>query len=76
MSRRSRQRNARRPLSTSAQRARAVMQRLVIYDAANEYILSTRLDQLDEAESEKRYTKIFEEKLEAHPAAKFAVGGY
>jgi hypothetical protein len=52
------------------------MQRLVIYDAANEYILSTRLDQLDEAESEKRYTKIFEEKLEAHPAAKFAVGGY
>ena len=43
------------------------MQRLVIYDAANEYILSTPLYQRDEAESEKRCTKIFEEKLEAQP---------
>ena len=52
------------------------MMRLVIYDAANEYILSTPLDQLDTSESGKRYTRIFEETLEAHPAAKYVFGGY
>jgi hypothetical protein len=59
-----------------AERARTVMLRLVIYDAANEYILSTPLDQLDTSESGKRYTKIFNQTLEAHPAAKYVVGGY
>jgi hypothetical protein len=52
------------------------MLRLVIYDAANEYILSTPLDQLDTAESGERYTKIFKDSLEAHPAAKYVFGGY
>lgn len=63
-------------LRAIAEQARTLMLRLVIYDAANEYILSTPLDQLDESESGKRYTKIFKEKLESHPAAKFTVGGY
>jgi len=49
---------------------------LVIYAAANEYILATPLDQLDTPESEKLYTRIFEETLEAHPAAKYVFGGY
>ena len=38
-------------LRVIAERARTVMLRLVIYDAANEYILSTPLDQLDTSES-------------------------
>ena len=63
-------------LRAIAERARTVMLRLVIYDAANEYILSTPLDQLDTSESGKRYTKIFKEALEAHPAAKYVFGGY
>jgi hypothetical protein len=52
------------------------MLRLVIYDAANEYILSTPLDQLDTSESGKRYARIFEGALEAHPDAKYVFGGY
>jgi hypothetical protein len=63
-------------LHAIAERARTLMLRLVIYDAANEYILSTPLDQLDTSESGKRYTKIFKETLEAHPAAEYVVGGY
>jgi hypothetical protein len=63
-------------LRVIAERARTVMLRLVIYDAANEYILSTPLDQLDTAESGERYTKIFKDSLEAHPAAKYVFGGY
>jgi hypothetical protein len=63
-------------LRAIAERARTVMLRLVIYDAANEYILSTPLDQLDTSESVKRYTKIFEEALKAHPAAKYVFAGY
>ena len=63
-------------LRAIAERARTLMLRLVIYDAANEYILSTPLDQLDTSESGKRYTKIFQETLEAHPAAKYVLGGY
>jgi len=63
-------------LRAIAERARTVMLRLVIYDAANEFILSTPLDQLDTSESGKRYTRIFEETLETHPAAKYVFGGY
>src|SRR5580704_8167579 len=63
-------------LRAIAERARTVMLRLVIYDAANEYILSTPLDQLDTTEAAKRYARIFKETLEAHPAARYAFGGY
>jgi hypothetical protein len=63
-------------LRAIAERARTMLLRLVIYDAADEYILSTPLDQLDTPESEKRYTRIFKEALEAHPAAEYTVGGY
>jgi hypothetical protein len=63
-------------LRAIAERARTLTLRLVIYYAANEYILSTPLDQLDTSESGKRYTRIFEETLEAHPAAKYVVVGY
>jgi hypothetical protein len=52
------------------------MLRLLIHDAANEYMLSTPLDQLDTTEASTRYTRIFKETLEAHPAAKYAFGGY
>ena len=63
-------------LHAIAERARTLVLRLVIYDAANEYILSTPLDQLDTPESGKRYTRIFQEALAAHPAARYAFGGY
>ncbi|HEY6924159.1 MAG TPA: hypothetical protein VI653_11875 [Steroidobacteraceae bacterium] len=62
-------------LRAIAEQARSVMLRLVIIDAANEYILSTPLDQLDTPEAGKRYMQIFKEKREAHPAANFAFGG-
>jgi hypothetical protein len=62
-------------LRAIAEQARSVMLRLVIFDAANEYILSTPLDQLDTPEAEKRYSQIFKEKMEAHPAANFVFGG-
>lgn len=52
------------------------MLRLVIYDAANEYIISTPLDQLDRAEAGERYSKTSRETLAAHPAAEYLVGGY
>lgn len=58
-----------------AEQARGVLLRLVIIDAANEYILSTPLDQLDTPEAGKRYMQIFKEKREAHPAANFTFGG-
>jgi hypothetical protein len=63
-------------LHAIAERARTVMRRLLIYDAGNEYILSTPLDQLDTPEAGKRYSEIFKEKMDAHPAANFAFGGY
>jgi hypothetical protein len=63
-------------LRAIAERARTVMLRLVIYDAANQYILSTPLDQLDTSESGKRYATIFEEAMEAHPAAKYVFDGH
>ena len=62
-------------LRAIAEQARSVMLRLLIFDAANEYILSTPLDQLDTPEAEKRYSQIFKEKMEAHPAANFVFGG-
>lgn len=63
-------------LRAIAEHARSVMLRLVIYDTANEYILSTPLDQLDTPEAEKRFSQIFKEKMKAHPGAKFFFGGY
>ena len=63
-------------LRAIAERARTVMQRLVIYDAASEYILSIPLDQLDTSESGKRYARIFKEAMDAHPAAKYEFGGH
>jgi len=48
----------------------------VIYDAGNEYILSTPLEQLDTPEAADRYSKILKEKMQAHPAAKFTFGGH
>lgn len=63
-------------LRAIAERARTVMRRLVIYDAGNDYILSTPLDQLDTPEAGKRYSEIFKEKFDAHPDANFAFGGY
>ncbi len=63
-------------LRAIAEHARSVLLQLVIYDAGNEYILSTPHDQLDEPEAGKRYSKIYREKLEAHPAAQFAFGAY
>jgi len=55
--------------------ARAVLRHLLIYDAGNDYILSTPLDQLDTPESGKRYSEILQAKIKAHPAANFAFGG-
>jgi hypothetical protein len=63
-------------LRSISERSRSVMLRLVILDAANEYILSTPLDQLDTLEAEKRYSQILAEKMEAHPAVGFVFGGY
>jgi hypothetical protein len=62
-------------LRAIAEQARGVMLHLVIFDAANEYILATPLDQLDTPEAGKRYWQIFNEKMEAHPAANFAFRG-
>lgn len=59
-------------LRSIAEHARSVMRTLVIYDAGNEYILSTPLDQLDTPEAGKRYFSILAEKMGAHPAAKVA----
>jgi len=63
-------------LRTIAERARSVMLRLVIFDAANEYIFSTPFGELDTTEAGKRYSQVFQQKLQAHLAANFAFGGY
>jgi hypothetical protein len=63
-------------LRAIAEHARSLMRHLVIYDAGNEYILSTPLDQLDTPEAGKRYSQILTQKMDAHPAGKFAFGGY
>jgi hypothetical protein len=58
-----------------AEAARGVMRRLVIYEAANEYILSTPHDQLDEPQAEARYARIYREKMDAYPGARFVLSG-
>jgi hypothetical protein len=62
-------------LHAIAERARGVLLHLVIFDAANEFILTTPLDQLDTPAAGKRYSQIFKERVEAHPAANFSFGG-
>jgi len=62
-------------LRAIAEQARTVMRQLVIFDAGNEYLLSTPLDQLGETEAENRYSQILKEKMDAHPAAKFVFAG-
>jgi hypothetical protein len=63
-------------LRVIAEAARTVMLRLLIFDAANEYIVSTPLGQLDTPEASKRYSQILQEKMRARPAASFTFGGY
>ena len=63
-------------LHVVAERARDVMRHLLLYDAGNEFILSTPLDQLDTPEAGKRYLQIFRGKMEVHRAANFVFGGY
>lgn len=62
-------------LRAIAERARSVMQQLLTYDAGNDFILSTALDQLDSSEAANRYTQIYREKMESHPAANYSFGG-
>jgi hypothetical protein len=62
-------------LRAIAERARGVTQSLTTYDVANEYILSTPLDQLDEPQAEERYSKIAKEKKDARPVVKFIFSG-
>jgi hypothetical protein len=59
-------------LRSIAERARSVMLRLVIFDAANEYMLSTPLDELDTPEAAERYAQFLQQKMQTHPAANFA----
>ena len=62
-------------LHAIAEHARDVMRQLLIYDAGNDFILSTPLDQLDTAEAGKQYSQIYRQEMEAHPAANFVFGG-
>ena len=59
-------------LRAVAEAARVVMQRLLLYDITNEFILSTPLVQLDTPEAGKRYQHIRQEVMEVYPAASFA----
>jgi|SRR5579871_3443772 len=59
-------------LHAIAEHARTVLRHLVIYDAGNEYILSTPLDQLDTPEAGKHYSQIYRQELQSHPGAKFS----
>ena len=63
-------------LRTIADRAREVVRTLVIYDAGNEFILSTPLDQLDTPEEEKTSLQIYTGKMKAQPAANFTFSGH
>ena len=54
--------------------ANEVVRSLLIYDAANDFILSTPLDQLDTPQAGKRYEGIYKQKREAHPEANLAFG--
>jgi hypothetical protein len=58
-------------LRAVAEAAREVLRKLLIYDAGNDFILSTPLDQLDTPEAGKRYAQIYKAALAAHPAANF-----
>ncbi len=68
--------NAVECLRTIAEHAREVVRTLVIYDAGNEFILSTPLDQLDAAEEGKRYLQIYAEKMKAQPSANFTFSAH
>jgi hypothetical protein len=61
-------------LRAIAEDARVVIRKLLIYDAGNEFILTTPLDQLDTPEAGKKYLRIEGEGLRAHPVANFAFG--
>jgi hypothetical protein len=61
-------------LRSVAKNARGMLRRLLIYDAGNEFILTTPLDQLDTREAGRRYERIYKAEMDAHPAAKFAFG--
>ena len=63
-------------LHAIAEHARDVMRHLLIYDAGNDFILSTPLGQLDTPEAGRLYSQIYRKKMEAHPAANFVFGGY
>jgi hypothetical protein len=62
-------------LRAIAEHARIVLRQLLIYDAGNDFILATALDQLDTPEAAKRYEEIHGSKLAAHPSANYAFGG-
>jgi hypothetical protein len=62
-------------LRSMAEQARVLLHGLLIYDAGNEYILSTPLDKLDTSEAEKRYTEILTRDEAAHPRVRLAFGG-
>jgi hypothetical protein len=62
-------------LRAIAEHARSAMLQLLVYDAGNEYILSTPLDQLDTPEAGKRYVEIINAKIKAHPAVNLSFGG-
>lgn len=62
-------------LRAIAEHARDVMRHLLIYDAGNDFILSTPLDQLDTPGAGEVYSQIYRGKMKAHPAANFAFGG-
>lgn len=63
-------------LRAIAENARTVMRSLLIFDAGNEFIMTTPFDQLDTPEAASRYTQIYKQKLQSYPAANFAFGGY
>jgi hypothetical protein len=66
---------ARDDMRSIAEQARAQLHGLLIYEAGNEYILSTPLDKLDTSEAEKRYTEILTRDEAAHPSVRLAFGG-
>jgi hypothetical protein len=59
-------------LRAIAESAHVVMQQLLLYQTANEYILSIPLDQLDTPEAGKRYLQIQKDIMKTHPAANYA----
>ena len=63
-------------LRAIAKHACSVMRGLVIYDAGNEYILTTPLERLDTPEAARRYVQIHDERMKTHPVANLTFGGY